>query len=115
LTTGKIYVSLIYDNKSVAIGPEACEPALFPPDPDSIIDRMFVGFWEVDSDGDGTLTATNFSNEPGDATVYVPLDKFHTISIREIVSFVPFVVPVRACGIEVTEDDEDDEHDEDDD
>ncbi len=101
-------MSLIYDNDSVATGPLACEPAIFDPtDPDFILDRMFVGFWDVDSDGDGTLTATNFSDEPGDPTFYAPLNKFHTISIREVLSFEPLDFPVVACGEAITEDEDD--------
>lgn len=94
------YVSLIYDNRSLPGGPLACEPAIFDPaDPDFILETMFVGFWEVDSEGHGTLMATNFSDEPFEPTSYVPLSKIKTISIREIVSFEPFIVPVRACGL----------------
>ena len=111
LTPGKTYVSLIYDNGSVAMPDElACVPTILG-GPGSILDRMFVGFWEVDADGDGELTATNFSNEPGDSTVYVPLDDFHTISIREIVSFEPLVDVLVACGVEITEDDDEEDDD----
>ena len=116
LDPSKIYVSLIYDNGSVAVDTElldACEPSMENP----IEDTMFVGFWEVDSDGDGTLTATNFSAGPGAPTFYVPLELFHTISIREFQGFDPItgepIAPVRACGIEETDDDDGDDGDDD--
>ena len=119
LDPGVSYVSLIYDNRSNAdpartTDPFACEPAIFNPgDPDFILDTMFVGFWNVDEDGEGTLEMTNIREESGPgiftgASVHVGLDKFHTISIRDLTvdgGFPPTAVV--ACGVEVTEGDDD--------
>lgn len=74
-----LYVSLIYDNRSVPGGPLACEPAIFDPgDPDFILPTMFVGVWAVDGAGNGTLNAVNTNG----GVDYVPLSKIKTISIR---------------------------------
>ncbi len=95
------YVSLIYDNGSVATGPDACEPAIFDPeDPDFLLPTMFIGVWSVDAEGEGTLAATN-TNDGAD---YVPLDKFRTISIRDTRindGFGPEAVA--ACGVVETD------------
>ncbi len=102
------YVSLIYDNASVATGPDACEPAIFnPADPDFLLPTMLIGFWSVDEDGEGTLVATN-TNFGAD---YVPLNKFRTISIRDTSiddGFGPLAVA--ACGVVETDDDDDDDN-----
>ena len=87
------YVSLIYDNRSVPGGPNACEPAIFDAsDPDFILPTMFIGVWIVDADGNGTLNAVN--TEGG--VSYVPLSKIGTISVRLFVA--PGVVPRVASG-----------------
>ena len=91
------YVSLIYDNGSVPGGPNACEPTdetlgdwLGAPDPNGPPgggspedERMFIGFWRVDPSGNGVLRAER------DGPVYVGLDEFRTISIRQIIFFGP--------------------------
>ena len=104
------YVSLIYDNESVATGPEACEPIIFDEfDPDFLLPTMFIGVWSVDEDGEGTLEATN-TNGGAD---YVPLDKFRTISIRDRRIVGGPVGPgsgplaVAACGVVETDDEDD--------
>ena len=56
LTPGDTYVSLVYDIGSEAEGPDACEPTIFDPnDPNNILATMFLDFWNVDGDGNGTL------------------------------------------------------------
>ncbi len=85
------YISLIYDNGSVATGPDACEPVLG-------LSDMFVGVWVVDEDGEGTLAATNPN----------ALGQFRTMSIRDTRingGFGPLAVA--ACGVVETDDDED--------
>ena len=82
LTPGVTYVSLIYDTGSTATGPEACEPS-----GPALIEKMLIGFWTVDADGDGTLSATNLKNEENPPTflpdnIYVPLSQIGTVSIR---------------------------------
>ena len=103
LVPGIPYASLIYDNDSVPGGPEACEPAIFDPsDPDFILTTMFVGFWTVDDQGNGTLWEENIVNEDGER-VYVPLSKFKTISVRNLTINNGFgVEAVMACGEEAT-------------
>ena len=81
LTPGDTYISLIYDIGSEAEGPDACEPTIFDEnDPNFILFTMVLGFWNVDGDGDGTLSAinTNFGAD------YVPLSKIGTVSIRNV-------------------------------
>ena len=73
LTPGDPYLSLFYDIGSEAKGPDACEPTLFPPDPNNIIDTMFIDFWVVDEDGNGTL---------GPVINFTPLSLIGTVSIR---------------------------------
>ncbi len=85
LTPDVIYISLIYDVGSSAGGPNACEPTIFDDtNPNFILPTMFVGFWFVDEDGEGTLMARNLHDDdnPG-TTAYVPLSKIGTISIRD--------------------------------
>ena len=96
LTPGVLYASLIYDVNSSAEGPDACEPAIFDPgDPNNILATMFIGFWQVDEDGEGELEATN-TNGGAD---YVPLTKIGTISIRDLtVSGGAGPAAVVACG-----------------
>lgn len=74
-----IYISLVYDIKSVPGGPLGCEPAIFDPtDPGFLLPTMFVGFWAVDGAGNGTLAETNIEG------AYVPLGRFKSVSIRDI-------------------------------
>ncbi len=123
LTPGVPYASLIYDIFSSTEGPFACEPGLPPDDPSplNIFATMFVGFWDVDEDGKGKLSATNIGPTftPG-PPVYVPLSKIGTISIRDttvIGDFGPGTGPaaVVACGVVDVEDFEDDDDEEKDD
>src|SRR5262245_60240018 len=66
------YISLLYGAASVPGGPQACEPdgSLNGP-------QMVVGFWVVEPDGDGTLTADK------SGTGYAPVTNAGTISIRD--------------------------------
>ncbi len=88
LTFGQTYVSLFYENGSVPSGPRACEPTIH----GITFLQMFIGFWTVKKDGTGTLHVVKTK------TSYVPLDKVHTQSIRHVISFMPRVTPVVACG-----------------
>ena len=88
------YISLIYDNDSVDTGELACEPQILAPPPTVIIDRMFVGVWNVQPSGKATLKETNFELDGG-GRVYVSPDDFKTISIRIGGNF-----ELQACGIE---------------
>ena len=114
LDPDKTYVSLIYDVDSPVTGPLACEPAIFAPgDPNNILDTMFIGFWDVDEDGDGTLSETNIFDDVTLGRVYVPLSKIGTVSIR---LFQDPDFPVQACGkVEVDDDDDEDDDESDDD
>ena len=112
LTPGIPYASLIYDVASEPAGPFACEPGIFDPlDPNFIIPTMFVGFWDVDEDGNGELSATNIVDDDTGDRVYVPLDKIATISVRDLTVPGPFgpgsgPAAVVACGwVEVEDDD----------
>ena len=120
LTPGVVYISLIYDVDSPATGPEACEPKIFNPLlPGFILPTMFIGVWDVDDDGEGTLWATNIDDEttpdPFDR-VYVPLSKIGTVSIRDTTVLGGFgPLAVMACGeVEVDDDNDDDDGDDDD-
>ncbi len=100
LDPGESYVTLIYDTGSVPGGPKACQPTIFDPtDPDFLLATMFIGFWAVDQDGQGTLDAVN-TNGGFD---YVPLDKFKNTSVRLVTGPPPkgSVIPMTelvACG-----------------
>ncbi len=88
------YISLIYDNGSPDTGPFACEPTIFAPPPDGIIDRMFVGVWNVQPNGKATLKEMNFELDGG-GRVYVSPDDFKTISVRKAITG-----ELQACGDE---------------
>lgn len=89
LNPTKRYASLFYDLGSKPSGPVVCEPSAR----DNLtFAQMFIGFWRVNSDGTGTLHAVKTGPS------YVSLDAVHTQSIRQIISFNPLNVPVRACG-----------------
>ena len=105
LTPGHIYESLVYDIGSVHEGPDACEPTIFDPsDPNNILATMFLGFWTVDPDGNGTFFETNTT----------PLDKIGTVSIRDVaINGGMGPEAVVACG-EVEHDEHDDDDDDDD-
>ncbi|MCG8408315.1 MAG: hypothetical protein MI923_24200 [Phycisphaerales bacterium] len=86
LDPAETYFSNIYDIGSASEGPGACVPSIFDPkDPDFILPTMFLGFWEVDADGNGRLCAIN-TNDGAD---FVPLDKIGTVSVRLIVGPPP--------------------------
>jgi hypothetical protein len=82
------YVSLLYDSH-VSGGPHPCEPTQNSTLTDA---QMFVGVWNVDSNGNGTLTADQTNDQTKQA--YVPLQDVHTISIRA--ASIDF--NVAACG-----------------
>ena len=94
------YVTLIYDNGSVPSGPRACQPTIFDrEDPDFLLATMFIGFWTVDQEGQGTLETinTNFGLD------YVPLERFRNASVRRVTGPPPegSVIPMTelvACG-----------------
>ena len=100
LDPAESYFSNIYDNSSVPGGPNACIPTIFDPeDPDFILPTMFLGFWAVDEQGNGTLSAIN-TNGGAD---FVPLDKIGTVSIRLFIApppapGAPPVTELVACG-----------------
>ena len=100
LNPGESYITLIYDNGSVPGGPRACQPTIFDPtDPDFLLATMFVAFWAIDPDGNGTLEATN-TNGGFD---YVPLSKVGNASVRLVTGPPPkgSVIPMTelmACG-----------------
>ncbi len=60
---------------------------------------MFLGFWEVDQDGNGRLSVVNTN----DGFDYVPLDKIGTVSVRLFVApppepGAPPITELVACG-----------------
>lgn len=77
------YVTLVYDVGSVPGGSTVCEPTVE-------LEGMFVGFWVVDGDGNGTLIQLG---------MVAPLGSFDTVSIRDTAinqGFGPEAVV--ACG-----------------
>ncbi len=122
MTPGEVYVSLIYDIDSFVDGPGACEPEIFDPtDPFFILPTMFIGFWNVDDDGDGTLNDVDIAvtDQSGQFTgerVRVPLNKIGTVSVRRLLGPIPGPgedpppTIVEACGevFEAAEADDDD-------
>ena len=92
LTPGQTYLSLFYDNGSKVGGHDPCSPSsgnniTFP--------QMFIGFWNVNQDGTGTLNVVK------DGPFYVPLNMVHTQSIRHAIVIPPMSeadAPVVACG-----------------
>jgi len=88
------YISLIYDKDSVDTGGTACEPTIFAGPPTGIIDRMFVGVWTVQPNGNGILMARNIEQDGG-GKVYVSPDDFATISVR-----LATTGDLVACGLE---------------
>ena len=91
LTPGDMYISLVYDIGSETEGPDACEPTIFDPtDPNNILATMFLDFWNVDGDGNGTL---------GPLVNLTPLSLIGAVSIRNLAingGFGPHAV--LACG-----------------
>ena len=110
LDPAQSYVTLIYDNGSLPGGPSACQPTIFNPfDPEFLLPTMFVGFWSVDADGNGTLNAINTNG----GFNYVPLEKFRSTSVRLVTGPPPpgGSIPMTqlvACGHESDGFDEDD-------
>ena len=96
------YVSLVYDVGSVAEGPGACTPTIFSPtNPDFILNTMFLGQWEVDEKGRGTLSTLNTSGG------FVPLSKIGNASVRRMLSATPGgPTALEACGAVRTNDDD---------
>ena len=78
------YLSLVYDRGAKPSGPSACVPS----SPGALSQsQMFVGFWQVNSDGTGTLQVT----KSGDS--YVALDAIGAMSVRLAATRV-----LQACG-----------------
>ena len=110
LDPAQTYLTLIYDNGALPGGPNACLPTIFDPgDPEFLLDRMVVGPWIVDADGNGSLSAinTNFGAD------YVPIDLFRAASVRRVLGpppgpGAPPPTALEACG-RVAIDDEEDE------
>ena len=90
------YASLVYDIGSFAEGPGACAPSIFDPtDPNFILNTMFLGMWEVDATGRGTLSAMN-TNGGFD---FVPLSKIGNVSVRRLLAGTPNGPTIlEACG-----------------
>lgn len=84
LDPGQAYISLVYDNGSVPSGPDACEPS---DENDLSGAQMFVGIWQVDSFGNGTLTSV----KTGPA--YVPVEQIGAMSVR-----IATTRQLQACG-----------------
>lgn len=66
------YVTLLYDLSSIPGGSRACLPT----DNSLTFTQMVVGVWNVDGNGNGTLSAANTG------AAYAPLATLGTISIR---------------------------------
>ena len=90
------YGSLVYDVGSVAEGTGACAPSIFnPTDPNFILNTMFLGVWEVNQKGQGTLRALN-TNGGFD---FVPLSKIGNVSVRRLLDGTPSGPNIlEACG-----------------
>ncbi len=82
------YVSLIYNDGSLASGPNACAPT------NGLLDgtQMFVGFWNVGPDGSGKLFALKLGES------YAPLADIGTVSIREVQGPAPSGFVLQSCG-----------------
>ncbi len=100
------YGSLVYDVGSVAEGPGACAPTIFSPtNPDFILNTMFLGQWEVDEKGRGTLSALNTNG----GLNFVPLSKIGNVSVRRVLTATPGgPTALEACGAVRTDGDGDD-------
>lgn len=84
LDPGQAYISLVYDNGSVPSGPDACAPS---DENDLSFPQMVVGAWQVDSDGNGTLTSVKRG------PTYVPLEQIGAMSVRIAATRL-----LQACG-----------------
>ena len=78
------YISLVYDRGAKPSGPTACTPST-----PGVLNgaQMFVGAWQVDSEGNGTLYALKTG------PTYVALDAIGAMSIRHAVTRA-----LLACG-----------------
>ena len=101
------YGSLVYDVGSVAEGIGACAPSIFDPtDPNFILNTMFLGVWEVNNNGRGTLSVLN-TNGGFD---FVPLSKIGSVSVRRLLDGTPSGPNVlEACGAVRTDSDRNDD------
>ena len=88
LDPGATYVTLVYDAASVPAGPDACRPADF----SLTSTQMFVGMWQVEADGTGTL----FAEKKGDS--YAALEQIGSTSIRDVQGPIPQGAILVACG-----------------
>ena len=78
------YISLVYDSGAKPSGPSACAPST----PGALSGaQMFVGAWQVDAEGNGTLNALKTG------PTYVALRKIGAMSIRDGVTRA-----LLACG-----------------
>lgn len=84
LDPGQAYISLVYDNGSVPSGPLACAAS---DENDMSFDQMLLGPWQVDSDGEGTLSSVKAGPS------YVPLQEIGSVSVRLVQGFL-----LQACG-----------------
>ncbi len=108
LDPAQTYLTLIYDNGALPGGPNGCRPTIFDPgDPEFLLNRMVVGSWNVDADGNGALSAinTNFGVD------YVPIGLFRAASLRRVLGppLTPGAPPptaLEACGRVAIEDEE---------
>jgi hypothetical protein len=112
LNPARIYFSLLYNVGSPSVGKMACEPTAFPPDPRAISEiQMLVGFWSVNSEGEGKLltvkSMSGNSNLKANAALlppflkgaqnapgYVGLNKVGNMSIRDVSAGLV----LKACG-----------------
>ena len=88
LDPAQTYVSLIYNDGSLASGPNACAPT------NGLLDgtQMFVGFWNVGPDGSGKLFALKLGES------YASLADIGTVSIREVQGPAPSGFVLQSCG-----------------
>jgi hypothetical protein len=89
------YISLVYDNGSVPGGPDQSPggplTGLCEPTDDSIDGLMFVGIWDVDEAGNGTLLQVGGP--------FAPLGSYGTVSIRDTTVNGGFgTAAIVACG-----------------
>ncbi len=82
------FITLVYDTGAAPGGPNACLPS----NTSLTSSQMFVGVWQVASDGTGTL----FEQRTGDA--YVGLESIGAVSIRNVQGPIPQGAVLAACG-----------------
>lgn len=112
LNPKEVYFSLLYNTGSPSVGPLACEPTN---NTVSFI-QMLVGFWDVNAEGEGTISTvnsmagnSNLKAHPAlmkrfglpaafaSAPAYVAVQKVGTVSVRQA-SSTPRPFELRACG-----------------